>query len=122
MVISNVIVVVGACFAPIIVGSGYFLLFLTVPFAVLFIWGWFTTKYIVKEDQISIKSGLVKKQVFIKDIKQISNTKNPLAAPALSFDRLEILYGSYETEFISPKDKLQFISYVKSKNSQIEIK
>lgn len=51
-----------------------------------------------------------------------SNTKNPIAAHALSFDRLEIVYGSYETEIISPKNKEQFINLVKSKNPHIEIK
>lgn len=91
------------------------------PFAALFIWSWFTTKYIVTEEQIIIKSGLVKKHIFIKDIKKISKTRNPLVAYALSFDRLEILYGSYETELISPKNKLQCISLLKSKNPQIEI-
>lgn len=84
--------------------------------------GWFTTKYIVEEEVIFIKSGPIKKRIFIQDIKKISNTKNPLAAYALSFDRLEILYGSYETEIISPKDKEKFINLVKSKNPHIEIK
>lgn len=69
-----------------------------------------------------ITSGPVKKRIFIRDIKRISNTKNPIAAYALSFDRLEIVYGSYETEIISPKNKEQFINLVKSKNPHIEIK
>ena len=57
----------------------------------------------------------------IRDIKQISNTKNPIAAYALSLDRLEIVYGSHQTEIISPKDKEQFINLVTSKNPHIEI-
>lgn len=109
-------IVVGVCFAPIFAGSEYFLLFFTIPLAILFIWSWFSTKYIVGEETITIRSGFVKKCIFIRDIKQISSTKNPLAAYALSFDRLEIVYGSYETEIISPKNKEQFINLVKSKN------
>ncbi len=58
----------------------------------------------------------------MRDIKQISNTKNPIAAHALSLDRLEIVYGAHKTEVISPKDKEQFINLVTSKNSHIEIK
>ncbi len=77
-------VVIGACFAPIFAGREYFLLFFTIPLAILFIWSWFSTKYIVGEETITIKSGLVKKRIFIRDIKQISNTKNPIAAHALS--------------------------------------
>ena len=115
-------VVIGACFAPIFAGREYFLLFFTIPLAILFSWSWFSTKYIVKEEIIMITSGPVKKRIFIRDINRISNTKNPIAAYALSFDRLEIVYGSYETEIISPKNKEQFINLVKSKNPHIEIK
>ncbi len=115
-------VVIGACFAPIFAGREYFLLFFTIPLAILFMWSWFSTKYIVGEERITIKSGFVKKRIFIRDIKQISNTKNPVAAYALSFDRLEIVYGAHQTEIISPKDKEQFINLVKIKNPHIEIR
>ncbi|MBF7145240.1 PH domain-containing protein [Bacillus toyonensis] len=106
-------IILGACFAPIFAGREYFLLFFTIPLAIVFIWSWFSTKYIVGEETITIRSGLVKKCIFIRDIKQISNTKNPIAAHALSFDRLEIVYGVHKTEIISPKDKEQFINLVK---------
>ena len=79
-------------------------------------------KYIAGKETITIRSGLVTKRIFIRDIKQISNTKNPIAAYALSLDRLEIVYGSHQTEIISPKDKEQFINLVTSKNPHIEIK
>ncbi len=79
-------------------------------------------KIYCREETITIRSGPVKKCIFIRDIKQISNTKNPIAAHALSFDRLEIVYGVHKTEIISPKDKEQFINLVKSKNPHIEIK
>ncbi|EEL89079.1 hypothetical protein CN445_04600 [Bacillus cereus] len=115
-------IVLGACFAPIFAGRDYFLLFFTIPLAILFSWSWFSTKYIVGEEEITIRSGLVKKRIFIRDIKQISNTKNPIAAHALSFDRIEIVYDLYKTEIISPKDKEQFIQLAKSKNKHIEIK
>ncbi|HDX9612177.1 TPA: PH domain-containing protein [Bacillus toyonensis] len=115
-------IVLGVCFAPIFAGREYFLLCFTIPLAVLFIWSWFSTKYIVEEETITIRSGPVKKCIFIRDIKQILNTKNPIAAHALSFDRLEIVYGVHKTEIVSPKDKEQFINLVKSKNPHIEIK
>lgn len=115
-------VVIGACFAPLFAGKEYFLLFFTIPLAILFMWSWFSTKYIVGEETITIRSGLVKKRIFIRDIKQISNTKNPIAAHALSLDRLEIVYGAHKTEVISPKDKDQFINLVKRKNSNIKMK
>ncbi|PFB63616.1 PH domain-containing protein [Bacillus cereus] len=115
-------IVVGACFAPIFVGREHFLLFFTIPLAILFIWSWFSTKYIVGEETITIRSGFVKKRIFIRDIKRISSTKNPIAAHVLSFDRLEMVYCTHQTEIISPKDKEQFINLVKRKNPHIETK
>lgn len=109
-------------FCSLFAGKEYFLLFFTISLAILFMWSWFSTKYIVGEETITIRSGLVKKRIFIRDIKQISNTKNPIAAHALSFDRLEIIYGAHQTEIISPKEKEQFIDLVTSKNPHIETK
>ncbi|HEK9103271.1 PH domain-containing protein [Bacillus pfraonensis] len=113
---------VAACFAPFLAGRDYFLLFFTIPIAVLLIWSWFTTGYRIKDEQLIIRYGPRKKRISIKDIRKISKTKNPLAAPALSFDRLEILYGSqFETELVSPKDEQQFVCVLKNIHPQIEV-
>ncbi|AOM04412.1 lipoprotein, putative [Bacillus cereus] len=122
MVTSNFFIVAGVCFAPIFAGREYFLFLFTIPLAILFSWSWFLAKYIAREETIKIRSDLVTKRIFIRDINQISNTKNPIAAHALSFDRLEIVYDTHKTEIISPRNKEQFINLVKSKNSNIEIK
>ncbi|WP_176546732.1 PH domain-containing protein [Bacillus pseudomycoides] len=101
---------VATCLAPFLAGRDYFLLFFTIPFVILLIWSWFTTGYKVENEQIIIRYGLMKKRISIKDIRKISKNQNPLAAPALSFDRLEILYGSqFETALVSPRDKQQFV-------------
>ena len=105
----------GSMFCSYICRERIFSFIFTIPLAIVFIWSWFSTKYIVGEETITIRSGFVNKRIFIRDIKQISNTKNPIAAYALSFDRLEIIYGSHQTEIISPKDKEQFINLVTSK-------
>ncbi|WP_144561710.1 PH domain-containing protein [Bacillus mycoides] len=116
------LVAVAACFAPFIAGRDYFLLFFTVPFAILLIWSWFTTGYRVEDEQLITRYGPMKKRIVIKEIRKISKTKNPLAAPALSFDRLEILYGSqFETELVSPRNTKQFVSLIKSTHPQIEV-
>lgn len=113
---------IAACFAPFLAGRDYFLLFFIIPLAILLIWSWFTTGYTVENEQIIIRYGPMKKRISIKDIRKISRTKNPLAAPALSFDRLEILYGSqFQAELVSPKDKQQFVSLLKSIHPQIEV-
>lgn len=94
MVTSNFFIVAGVCFAPIFARREYFLF--TIPLAMLFSWSWFLAKYIAREETIKIRSGLVTKRIFIRDINQISNTKNPIAAHALSFERLEIVYDTHK--------------------------
>lgn len=111
-----------ACFTPIFIGRDFEVLFFTIPLAILLIWALFTTGYKVNDELLIIQNGPIKKKISIKDIKNISKTKNPLASSALSIDRLEITYGSkFEMELVSPKDKQKFISLLKSINPQIEV-
>jgi Bacterial PH domain len=112
------------CFTPFYVGRDYGTLFFLIPLAILLVWSWFTTGYKVDNENLIIQYGPVKKKIPIKDIRKIRKTKNPLSAPALSFDRLEISYGSgygFGMALISPKDKQSFVSLLKSKNPQIEV-
>ena len=111
-----------ACLTPIFIERDFEVLFFTIPLAILLIWTLFTTGYKVNDELLIIQNGPIKKKISIKDIKKISKTKNPLAASALSIDRLEITYGSkFEMELVSPKDKEKFISLLKSINPQIEV-
>lgn len=111
-----------ACFAPLFVRRDYEVLFFTIPFAILLVWSWFTTGYEVNNELLIIHNGPTKKRILIKDIKKITQTKNPLASPALSMDRLEIMYGSdFGMAIVSPKDKQKFVSLLKSMNPHIEV-
>lgn len=111
-----------ACLSPLFAGEEYELLFFTIPLAILFVWGWYSTGYIVESDLLTIQSGPMKKRIPIKEIKKISKTKNPLSSPALSMDRLEIIYGEdYSMALVSPKNKQAFTSMLKNMNPQIEV-
>ncbi|ALC91608.1 hypothetical protein AM500_18820 [Bacillus sp. FJAT-18017] len=112
------------CFTPLLIGEDYGALFFLRPLAILLGWCWFTTGYKVSEETLIIQYGPIKKKIPIKDIRRIRKSKNPLSAPALSLDRLEISYGSgygFGMALISPKDKQSFVSLLKSKNPQIEV-
>ncbi|WET03778.1 PH domain-containing protein [Flavobacterium sp. YJ01] len=81
-----------------------------------------TTFYTIERDKLRIKCGfLIDFTIEIKNVKKISETFNVLSSPALSLDRLEILYGKYDTVLISPKDKKRFIEELKRINPEIEI-
>ncbi|MNT89404.1 hypothetical protein D3C72_2301220 [compost metagenome] len=82
-----------------------------------------TTFYTIENEKLYIKSGfLVNISLEIKQIKKISETNTIMSAPAVSFDRLEILYNKFDTVVISPKEKVQFIEAIKKINPQVEVK
>ncbi|WP_422762808.1 PH domain-containing protein [Priestia endophytica] len=67
-------------------------------------------------------NGLLTKKVSIKDIEKIKRTKNPLASPALSLDKIEITSHSHNgILLVSPKNKRKFISLLKEANPDIKV-
>jgi energy-coupling factor transporter transmembrane protein EcfT len=82
-----------------------------------------TTFYIIENEKLQIKSGfLINFSIDIQLIKKISETNTLMSAPAVSFDRLEILYNKFDTVVISPKDKTKFIETIQKINPEVEIK
>ncbi|WP_273565907.1 PH domain-containing protein [Maribacter halichondriae] len=83
------------------------------------------TSYIVDGNVLVVKSSfIVHKSIDIRSITTISETNNPISAPAASLDRLEISYGSLDnlnSIFISPKDKVGFINHLQKINPNIKI-
>ncbi|MFD2101092.1 PH domain-containing protein [Flagellimonas iocasae] len=83
----------------------------------------FSISYEIHGKTLWVKSFFwVKKEVPIESITRISETYNPISSPAASLDRLEILYGKYNSVIISPKDKMDFIAHLKSIAPDIEVK
>lgn len=87
---------------------------------------YFFTYYEINEDTLIIKSGyFYKNRIQIAHIKAISPTHNPLSSAALSIHRIAIYYNNGKkitNEFISPKDKDEFISALLKINPDINIK
>ncbi|MFD1068201.1 PH domain-containing protein [Oceanobacillus locisalsi] len=83
---------------------------------------WFNTKYVIARRILEVRSGfLKKKKVFIDEIHTIRFTKNPIAAPALSLDRIEINYNQYDTIIISPRNSKRFIHEIIKINPKIKV-
>ncbi|WP_431244615.1 PH domain-containing protein [Flavobacterium sp. P21] len=95
------------------------ILFVTIVFIVhMFL----TTFYTIVGQKLKIKSGfLINSTIDIQKIKRISETNSLLSAPALSIDRLEILYNKSDSIVISPKDKSGFFEAIKKINPEVEI-
>ncbi|MDB2438176.1 PH domain-containing protein [Hellea sp.] len=73
-------------------------------------WLYWATQYKVSATNISVHGGLFKINIPLDTIKSVKKTRNPMASPAFSLDRLEIAYGRNQKVLISPKDKTGFLS------------
>lgn len=76
---------------------------------VLPLWIIISTKYTLTQDELSVRSGPFKWVIPRKDISSITETRSPLATPALSLDRLLICYGNGKKLMVSPEDKEGFL-------------
>lgn len=82
-----------------------------------------TTNYRLEGEQLLVRCGfLYRLSIDVRTIRRIEETRNPLSAPALSFDRLEIIYGRYDSVIISPRNKQDFITCLKNIAPEIEVK
>lgn len=87
----------------------------------ILIWFWIGTKYCVRKTEVEIVCGPLKWSIEKKDIIKITKEKSIHSAPALSIDRLSILYGNYKVINISPKNQEEFIRLVTIDNPSIKI-
>lgn len=58
-------------------------------------------------------------KIDILSIKKVYRTNNPLSSPALSLDRIAIVYNKYDEILISPKEQSAFIAHLLSINPNI---
>lgn len=121
----------GALFA---IGSGMyglmekpadlFIIFIVIFGAIIvplfMLWMWFTTYYILNEENLIIKYGPFKSTIPLQSINRVKKTNNPLSSPALSLKRVEIHYDKYNSVFISPVDRDEFIALLCKRSPQIE--
>lgn len=81
------------------------------------------TFYIIEDKKLIVKCGfLITIPIPVEKIKKISETNDLMSSPALSLDRLEILYNISDTVMISPNEKTKFIEAIQKINPGVEIK
>lgn len=71
----------------------------------------FPMRYGIDGDALVVRHGLVRQRIPLRDIVEVQPTSNPLSAPALSLDRLEIRFGRgvFKSAMISPADRSGFL-------------
>ena len=78
-------------------------------------------RYQLGSDALSIRSGVLRWHIPYAQMRSILPTRSLLCAPALSRDRLEILFGPAGRALISPRDRLAFLAdlYVRAPHLQL---
>ncbi|GAB4028016.1 PH domain-containing protein [Spirosoma gilvum] len=98
-------------------GAGI-ILFVSLSIAHLFL----TTHYKLDEYTLKIQSGFFfRKELPYTSIRKIIETRNPISSPALSLDRIEIVYNRFDSVLISPEDKMNFIAELLHRKPDIEV-
>ena len=93
----------------------------TLPLIVLLTHTLLTTSYVVSNGTLFVKSGVfINKKIPITSIRKIQNSSSFLSSPALSLDRLEIIYNKFDSILVSPKEKESFVKELKKLNPVIE--
>ena len=75
-------------------------------------WIMFSTHYTVQSEALQVRSGPFQWQIPLSSIGQVRPTRNPLSAPALSLDRLEVSYGERKRILISPDNQNRFLTAI----------
>ncbi|MBN9654056.1 PH domain-containing protein [Halobacillus sp. GSS1] len=88
---------------------------------VVLLWIWFQTGYKVKNGDLLIHSGPLRKRIKIRDITKVKSIKSPMYAPALSLEKLEIFHENNKTTLVSPQNEQAFIEVIKNENTKLEI-
>lgn len=70
------------------------------------------TYYTVEGNLLRIVCGPFRWRVPIDEIHSVTPTRNPLSSPALSLDRLRIIYGNDRKIMISPADRAGFLDAI----------
>ncbi|NTW29135.1 MAG: PH domain-containing protein [Coriobacteriia bacterium] len=73
-------------------------------------------RYGITEDRLIIRFGVVRRSIPLSDIREVHPTRNPLASPALSLDRLAIRVdeGFIGMSLVSPSEREEFLSLLAS--------
>ena len=113
------IILIGALFGyPIIEGiisKDYLMSLVFFGLVVLIFLMFWSIQYKIVGEQLKVWTT----KIDIHSIKKVYRTNNPLSSPALSLDRIAIVYNKYDEIYISPKNREDFIKELLKINSDI---
>lgn len=106
-------------------GTAWLVLFIGVVVGAVFLALMTTTYYEITPAALVVHSIGLHREIPLGAIQQVFPTHNPLSAPALSLDRLQVDYsrGSWaRSVLISPEDKLSFMQDLAANAEDLEVR
>ena len=123
LVVTIYVIILGATVPTLIYAFSWIAIFMVVILLAFVSSLIFNTKYIVENDILSIKCGVLPVEKYnIQDICTIQNTNTIISSPAISLDRIEIRLTKRRSVVISPQDKNGFIETMCKINPSIIVK
>lgn len=119
---SNIVIIVSVIYLFYIEGiTTYSLVYgISMILVVLFLYFLLRlTYYVITDTELRVRSFFFKWNIRIDTIKKIFPTNNMLSSPALSLDRLMIIYGDEKKIMISPENKNEFLNDIASQNPDL---
>lgn len=116
-----ILLIVGVLGYPIVDGILSKEYTLSIVFTVLLVLFYFLAKSI--QYKIDGENLIIwRTKIPIQSIHKVYRTRIPLSSPALSLDRIGVVYNKYDEIFISPKEREEFIKELLKVNPNIEVK
>lgn len=82
----------------------------------------FPVRYRLGPEALEIRGGVMRWRVPYPQMRSVRRTRSALAAPALSFDRLEILYGAAGRALVSPSDQREFLADLYGRAPHLQVR
>lgn len=114
------LIVYGAFVYPVVDGirmKQYILSLVFIGIILLISFLFYNTRYTIEGENLLIWRA----KIDINSIRKVYKTRNPLSSPALSLDRLAIVYNKFDEVLISPVERDDFIQELLKINPNIEV-
>lgn len=82
------------------------------------LWLMYSTQYVLGDTTLRVRSGPFHWEIPVREIEQVTPTRNPLSSPALSLDRLRIDYSRGRSLMISPLRKSEFLDDLQARRAR----
>jgi hypothetical protein len=115
-----VIMATGTAATPVMLAGRWWIVAILLTPIALLVWNLLSTSYVIAGDALSVRCLLFRRTIPLALVTKLRASRDVRASPALSLDRLEVVYGT-QSVLISPKDKRGFIHAIRAHQPSIDV-